>query len=116
VFRSDDNFVITFSIQNTTEHALTFYRGDASPSVIFRIIRSDSIIATSIDGYVFIQVPLIGRLDPGNSLQGIWRAPTTPAQFPKIVLSPGSYRVQVSYPRFAEVEIKQVSALRFTII
>jgi hypothetical protein len=106
---------MTFALQNTIKQTLTYYRGDASPDVIFKIIRNDSVIATSIDGYAFIQVPSVGHLAQGQVLQGYWKAPAMPAQFPRKVLTPGFYRADVAFPRFNEADIKQVSTLGLTI-
>jgi hypothetical protein len=116
VFRSGQDFEMTFVVGNSTGKTLTYYRGDSSPDVIFTITRNDKVCATSIDGYAFIQVPSIAHLDPDEILQGLWRAPNTPAQFPRKVLLAGSYLAHVSFPVFHEVESKQVSAIAFSII
>jgi hypothetical protein len=93
---------MAFAVQNTSSLTLTYYRGDASPDVTFKIMRNDTIVASSVDGYVFIQIPSAGHLDAGQILRASWKAPTTPAQFPKVHLSPGLYVAQVGYPSFDE--------------
>jgi len=114
-FRSGEDFDISLSVVNTTSRRLTVYRGDSSPDVIFRILQADTVVATSIDGYAFAQVATIGYIEPGQALEGRWRAPNTHAQNPRIVLIPESYRVQSFFPRFDEVEVKQVLPINFSI-
>ena len=114
-FRSGDDFLMTLNVQNNSNLQLTYYRGDDSPDVIFDIIRDGIVVASSVDGYAFVQIPSIGHLDAGHTLRGSWRAPTTLAQFPKVRLSAGSYLVRVSYPRFDQVGDGNILTTTFTV-
>jgi hypothetical protein len=114
-FRSNRNFDISFRVTNTTGKRLTYYRGNSGPDVIFKIIQADTIVATSTDGYAFLMVATVGHLEPGQTMQGQWRAPNTPARIPKLVLTPGSYKVQTFFPRFDEVEVKELLPISFSI-
>ena len=116
VFRSGEEFELTFVVRNSTGKTFTFYRGDSSPDVIFTITRNDTVCATSVDGYAFIQVPSIAHLEPEEILQGLWRAPNTPAQIPRRVLPAGSYEARVSFPDFQEAQSKHASPIAFSII
>jgi hypothetical protein len=115
-FYSGDHFDMSFSLINTTADTLTYHRGSTAPPVIFEILRSDSVVATSIDGYAFVQVVLGGFVAPGDSLIGDWEAPNTPAQSPRVVLSPGSYQAKVLYPAFEQTETNSVSTINFAIV
>lgn len=116
-FHSGEHFIMTFSLVNTSREGLSYRRGSTKPPVVFKIVRNDSTVATSIDGYAFAQVVLGGYLAVGDTLKGRWTAPTTPPQNPKVVLSPGSYKAKVVYPAFdQEVTVKPVSPVDFTVI
>jgi len=114
-FRSGSSFNISFKVTNTTGKQLTFYRGDSSPNVKFKIYQADTKVASSTDGYAFLMVATVGHLEPGRTMQGQWLAPNTPARIPKIVLTPGLYKIQPFYPRFDEVEVKEISPISFSI-
>jgi len=115
-FHSREEFRLAFSLTNTTNDTLTFYRGNSGPSVIFEIMKDDSIVASSTDGYAFAMVVLGGFVAPGQSLQGVWQAPTTPAQNPKVILNPGSYEVKVLFPNFEQAKVNPVSAIKFDVV
>jgi hypothetical protein len=115
-FHRGENFDINFTLVNTTGKKLTFYRGDSGPDVMFSVFRNDSLIATSIDGYVFLMVVSTGHVEPGQTLRGYWRGPTTPAQNPRVTLNEGLYKLQVSFPKFDQVEVKEVPAIQFAVI
>jgi len=114
VFHSGQQFDVSFSVTNTTMETLTYYY--TLPPVIFQILKGDTSVATSVDGYVFPQVVLRGYLAPGRALQGAWKAPNTPAQNPKVVLAPGSYEAHVSFRNFEQVKVNQVSPITFSIV
>jgi hypothetical protein len=116
VFRSVDNFTIGFIVRNTTDKVLTYYRGDSSPDVIFRISQGDSVVASSIDGYSFVQIPSEVQVQPGETLMGQWTAPNTPARVPKIVLRSGIYEAHVIFRRFSNAHVDQPPPMPFTII
>ena len=113
---SGEEFKLEFTLINATDETLTFYRGSSAPPVTFEITKNDSVIASSVDGYAFLAVVLGGSIAPGDSLQGSWRAPTTPAQNPKIILSQGSYEAKVLFPNFKQVKVNSVSSIKFSVI
>lgn len=115
-FHRGENFDINFTLVNTTGKRLTFYRGDSGPDVMFRIFRGDDLVASSTDGYMFLMVVSTGYLEPGQTMRGYWRGPTTPAQYPKVMLTPGYYKLVASFPRFDQAETRQVPAIQFSII
>ena len=115
-FHAGEGFDISFALTNTTGTTLTFYKGDSGPNVVFKIWRGDSVVSTSVDGYLFTHIPHTYQLEPGQSLQEHWRAPNTPTQTPKIVLSPGLYALRASVMRFEEAAVNQVSSIAFFII
>ena len=116
VFRSGGQFMMQFVIRNTSDKVLTVYRGDSGPDVIFKITKEDSVIATSIDGYAFIQVPSVGKIAPLEAMHWEWVAPNTAARTKKVVLSPGQYQASVYFRSIDNAEIKQPSAILFTVI
>jgi len=113
---SGEEFKLAFTLTNTTKETLTFYRGSTAPPVTFEITKNDSVIASSIDGYDFLAVVLGDSVAVGQSLQGEWQAPTTPAQNPKIILRPGSYNAKVLFPDFKQAKINPVSSIKFSVI
>ena len=68
VFHSGQQFAMSFSVTNTRMYTITYHRGNSGPSVIFQILKGDSSIATSVDGYVFPMVVLGGYVAPGQAL------------------------------------------------
>lgn len=115
-FHTAENFDINFKLTNMTGKRLTFYRGSSAPDVLFIVFRGDSVVASSIDGYVFAMVISAGYLEPGQTMRGHWRGPTTPFQYPKVLLARGVYRLTVSFPIFDQAETKGVPAIEFSII
>lgn len=106
---------MTFSIVNTTNDTLAYERANSGPSVIFRILKGDSVVASSVDGYAFLMVVLGGTVVPHDTLRGYWKTPTTPAQNPKVTLYQGSYEAQVLFPRFDMVQVDSVTPIPFTV-
>lgn len=115
-FRSGEEFDFVFVLTNTTGGEVTFRKADYGPLAHFTILRGDSVVATSIDGYAFPMVATTGRLEPGQSLQEYWRAPNTPARDPRITLAPGAYEARVAFVSFDNVNVKQVRPVSFSII
>ncbi len=113
---SGEEFKLEFTLINTTDETLTFYRGSSAPPVTFEITKNDRVIASSVDGYTFLTVVLGGTVAPGDSLRGSWQAPTTPPQNPKIVLSPGAYEAKVLFPDFRQIKVNPVSSIKFSVI
>ncbi len=115
-FHPGESFDIAFSVTNMTPASLTFTKGDTGPDLRLYLLRGDSIAASSVDGYAFAQVVTGGYLDPGDSLNALWRAPNTPARDPKIVLGRGLYEIRASLPYFHEIQIQQVFLIGFVIV
>lgn len=116
LIHSGENFYLSFLLTNTTNDTLTYYRGSSAPPVLFRILRGDNIIASSIDGYAFLQYISTGILAPGQKIDTNWKAPTTPAQYHKVILKPGRYQAVALSPNFNEAETKKASPIYFDVI
>lgn len=114
VFHSGDEFVMSFSVVNTTNDTLTYHYSE--PPVIFRILKDGSIVASSTDGYAFPMNVNAGFVAPGKALSGSWKAPNTPAQNPKVVLAPGTYEASVAFSQFEEAKVNPVSTITFSVI
>ncbi len=114
-FHPSEDFEISFALANTTGRRLTFGRASSAPDVQFRVTKGDSLVASSIDGYVFSMAAPLGYLDPGQTMRGYWRGPTTPVQDPKVKLDVGSSMLYVSFPRFDLAEVKEVPAIQFSV-
>ena len=108
-FHPGENFVMSYSMINTTSFTLDYY--SSQPPVIFQILRNDSVIASSIDGYSFTQDATRRYLMPDSVLKATWKAPTTPPQFPKVILTPGSYEAKVVFIGFNQVKVESVPGI-----
>ena len=115
-FHSGDNFYLSFFLTNTSKDTLTYYRGSSAPSILFQILKDDSVVASSTDGYAFLMVVTRGSLAPGQKLDSDWKAPTTPAQYPRVILQPGQYKSVVFSPDFNEAKMEKASPISFEVI
>jgi hypothetical protein len=115
-FNPGEEFVLNFSLKNTTTETLTFYRGSTAPDVVFRIIQDDRVLASSIDGYGFLMVVSQGKLPPGKIMRNQWRAPTTPEQHSEVILNQGTYSAVVSFPEFNETEVQDADTIGFQVV
>ncbi len=113
--RSGEDFVMSFSLINTTLDTLTYGWGYGGP-VGFRILQNDSAIATSVDGYVFPEVFLHGYLAPGDTMRAQWKAPNTPVRISKVVLAPGTYQAWVGFPNFHEAKVNPIPPITFIVV
>jgi len=115
-FHSGEEFILKYTLTNSSKETLTYHTGNSGPSIIFRIQKNDSTVASSVDGYVFAAVVITRHLSPGHSLNETWLAPTTPAQDPKVVLEPGEYKALVHYPSFEEAMVDSVAPILFSVV
>ncbi len=113
--RSGEDFLMSFSLINTTLDTLTYESGYGGP-VGFRILQNDSTIATSADGYAFPEAFLRGYLAPGDTMRAQWKAPNTPARIPKVVLAPGTYQAWVGFPNFHEAKVNPIPTIAFIVV
>jgi hypothetical protein len=114
VFHQGQQFQMRFVLINTTSDTLTYYHG--FPTLTFHILQGDSSIASSIDGYAVPRIIARSYLAPRGELSGEWRAPNTPAQNPRVILLPGSYQAQVSFPSFDNAQMNPVPPITLTIL
>lgn len=114
LFHTGENFDMYFSLRNTTGDTLTYYH--TGPSVIFSILKGDSLVATSVDGMAFPQVVIGNIVPPGDTLKAWWRAPNSPARVEKLILAPGSYEAEVSFPPFGEAKFRALPPVAFTVV
>lgn len=68
--------------------------------VIFEIHQNDSIIATSVDGYLFPEVILRDTINNNETYHFNWIAPNTPVKGTKIILQAGNYQAFVKHSAF----------------
>ena len=115
IIHSGESFGLSFRLINTTSDTITYRRANTGPVVIFEILRNDSIVATSVNGYAFAQVVLGGVLAPRDTLYGYWEAPTTPAQYPKATLYAGDYDARVLLPPFDNAKISAAQQIGFPV-
>lgn len=115
-FSPDEHFDLSFAYINTTPFTLTYTRGSSAPPVIFEILKDDSVIASSVDGYSFAQVVLGGHMTPKDTLKGQWQAPNTLYQNPKAILTPGLYQARVLFPSFGQTTASSHLDIAFSII
>ena len=113
-FHTGEDFYMYFSLRNTTGDTLTYYH--TGPSIIFSILKGDSLVATSVDGMAFPQVVIGDIVPPGDTLKAWWRAPSSPARVEKLVLAPGSYKAAVSFPWLSETMFGAVPPVAFTVV
>ena len=114
VFHSGEQFLMSFSVVNTTNDTLTYHYSE--PPVIFSILKDGNVVASSTDGYVFPMNVNAGFVAPGKALAGSWKAPNTPAQNPKVMLAAGTYQASVSFSQFEEAKVNPVSTITFSVI
>ena len=95
---------------------MTYIRGSSAPPVIFEILKDDSVISSSVDGYSFVQVLLGGHLTPKDTLKDQWQAPNTLYQNPKVILTPGLYQARVLFPAFGQTATSSHLDIAFSIV
>ena len=115
-FSPGEHFDLSFTYVNTTTDTLTYIRGSSAPPVIFEILKDDIVIASSVDGYSFVQVLLGGHLTPKDTLKGQWQAPNTQYQYPKAILTPGLYQAKVIFPTFGQTAASSHLDIAFSIV
>lgn len=115
VFRSGEDFDIAVELTNISGRRLQFTRGNSGPDVLFKILRGDSVIAYSTNG-PFLMVVTIGHLDPGETMEGHWRGPSPVNRSPKVVLSPGTYRLVICFPKFEQVEKEGLPSMEISVV
>lgn len=113
-FHSGEDFILSFSVTNTTRDTVTYHSG--GPFVAFQILKGDSVVASSDYECPEPQIFITGHLAPGQSIQSSWRGPKSICQSQSISLSLGSYQARVYFPSFDQVTVMPVSALTMSII
>ncbi|MBI2428052.1 MAG: hypothetical protein HYV29_04535 [Ignavibacteriales bacterium] len=114
-FSWDEHFDVKFTLTNNTDGKIAFTRNSSAPDIRFSVYKGDSLVCSSTDGYAYLMIMSTAVLDPGQSLRGYWRGPTTSAQDPKISLAPGKYLLKVTMPKFNDVYQIQVQPTSFTV-
>lgn len=113
-FRSGEEFYMIFQLINNSNDTIIYTLGSTRPPIIFTITQANSIVSTSIDGYIFIDIMKSGKILPNDTLITEWKAPNTPAKNPQIVLEPGLYRANVLLPKL-NVKIDSIPPLIFEV-
>ena len=117
-FQSGQKFVMSFSLINSTDHAITFLV-NSIPPVHFQIWRNDTLIGTSVYALTNSFVSIPDTLAPGDTLQEQCVAPTSllavPAAQGSLDLTPGQYQAKVVYPGFSGAQVSCVSSIGFTV-
>jgi hypothetical protein len=115
-FQSGEDFFMHFCLVNTTNDTLDFTVGDSRPPVTFYIYKNGIQIASSIDGLCFAHVVMYYKLDPGDTLKGLWLAPTAPILSSHNILSPGRYKARAVFPEFVELQTDTISDIIFNVV
>ena len=113
-FRAGDNFDLSFVMVNRTADTL-YYDVTGPPPVVFTITHKCSVVASSVDGYGFIQIVKRKTFLPGDTLQARWRAPITPAQKPRVRLVQGVYNAGVTFPTFPGRTVSPIEPIPFAV-
>jgi len=113
-FASGEDFYMYFNLVNTTQDSLDYsYTGFP---VYFSIYKGTTRIVGSMDGLSFAQVLIETKLAPGDTLKGMWLAPTPPIQSTKIDLDPGQYRAVVTFPAIEALQTDTIPDINFTVL
>ncbi len=115
IFQSGDDFEMRFELTNNSGKDLIYYY--TGVPVIFEIHQNDSIIATSVDGYVFPEVVLSDTIKNNETYHFNLIAPNTPVRATKIILQAGNYQAYVKHSAFfVDFRYKETLPIPFTII
>lgn len=113
-FRPGESFDLRFSMTNMTGTPLSYEH--TGPEVVLLVMAGDSLVASSVDGLMWVQVVQAGSLRNGDSFSLTWRAPNTPWTGRVISLDPGRYTAAVSVrARFDGVTPPVVTPIAFTV-
>lgn len=112
-FRTGEDFHMYFNLVNTTQDSLD-YAFTGLP-VYFTIFRQTARIVGSTDGLDFAQVVIYDKLAPGDTVKGLWLAPTPAHWSSKKTLLPGEYRAVATFPTIEELQTDTITAINFTI-
>lgn len=112
-FRTGEDFHMYFNLVNTTQDSLDY--SFTGPPVYFTIFRGAARIVGSTDGLSFAQVVIYDKLAPGDTIKGLWLAPTPAHWSSKKTLQPGEYRAVASFPTIEELQTDTITAINFTI-
>lgn len=113
---SGQSFLLNYGLINNSDDTLKYYMGDACPPIVFIIYKDGVRVASSIDGFSFIQIPYAYYLLSGDTLKATWKAPETPAGDSSKILSPGDYEAGIEYPVFEfGKEIDTIQNIQFTV-
>ncbi len=118
VFKSGENFIASFKVQNQSDVVLTY---DYSyPLIHYAIFQGDSQVCSSMDEMIYTAVVLHGKLPPDSTLKDTWLAPNTPGRLAAkkmVILSPGTYQIKVYHSRlFNEYRLPQTPERTFKIV
>jgi hypothetical protein len=118
VFKSGENFIASFQVQNQSDVALTY---DYSyPLIHYTIFQGDSQVCSSMDEMCYAAVVLHGKLPPDSTLKDEWVAPNTPGRIAAknmVTLRPGTYQIKVYHSRlFNEYHLPQTAERTFKIV
>jgi len=104
-----------FSITNQTGIDLTYHY--SPPLIVFKILQSDTIVCTSIDGLAFIHPIFEEVLLNEESFQDKWIAPNSVARDPRVSLLPGNYKAIVKHGSFFDfAKLKETEPIEFSIV
>lgn len=112
-FKTGESFCMNFYLVNSTDDSLDY--SYTSPKVSFTIYKGISRVIGSWDGLVFGQLVVDDKLAPGDTLLGLWLAPT-PGHWSSIkTLSPGDYKAVATFPDIPELQTDTISAINFIV-
>jgi hypothetical protein len=117
VFKSGENFIVSFTVRNQSDVALTY--DYSNPLIHYTIFQGDSQVCSSIDEMNYTAVVLHGKLPSASTLKDQWVAPNTPGRIAaknRVTLQPGTYQIKVYHsPLFNEYRLPQTPERTFKI-
>ena len=121
VFLSGEPFLLSFALVNNTGDTFTAHF-PPMPPVKFEILRGDSVVVYSnpkptgpiiaVPNYIIEAM----FLEPLDTLHTQWMAPDTPYENSAIVLAPGSYSAEVSFPSYGKAILDTVRHISFSVV
>jgi hypothetical protein len=114
VFRSGQDFEMRFSLANLSREDICY--SYTAPEMVFKIFAGDSVVATSVDGWMFAQVIIGGCIRAGETYRSRWIAPNAPGREPRISLPPGIYTARAYHAAFSDPRVQALRPVRFTVV
>ena len=119
-FHSGEPFLLSFALINNSGNTFTAHF-PPMPPFRFEILQGNSVLVYSnpkpTDSIIAFPNSIIEAmfLEPHETVHAQWRAPITPNENSGIVLAPGSYTAEVSFPSYGEAILDTVQYISFSV-